>query len=235
MALFEIVAHLDPYILVATGDPHEKSRHTEYFNVNKKMACSTNDTSLFPTKLYYAAGGVLDKRPTICGGYDGSNIRNDCWQFMEAKWNLAGFSLKTKRYLHASLVINDELIISGGYDESYNRLQSTEIIKNGISRPGPDLKSALSSHCMVSFEGSTWVIGGYTNTGEETSQTWIHDTQMNYKEDGPKLTSSRSYHGCSTVRRNDVETILVVGGYEDGSTAEYLDILTNTWKQCKSF
>jgi hypothetical protein len=69
---------------------------------------------MFPTELRFASGGLLDHKPTICGGYDGNNNRrNECWQLINNQWKPM-FYLKSKRSSHASLVINNQLIISGG-------------------------------------------------------------------------------------------------------------------------
>ena len=188
---------------------------------------------MFPIELQNASGGLLDQKPTICGGYDGNDYRNECWQLINNQWKPM-FYLKTKRSNHASLVINNQLIISGGYDGN-QRLSSTEIISNGRTLDGPELQLPLAAHCMVNYNSVIYIIGGKTNSGA-TAQTWIHSYDMKFIRDGPKMTSARSSHGCATLNIKNKETIIAVGGdWLSSDSAEFLDPITNSWKESKSF
>ena len=117
----------------------------------------------------------------------------------------------------------------------YQRLSSTEIISNGRTLDGPELKLAMYGHCMVNYNSMIYVIGGVTKSGDETAQTWIHSYEMKFISDGPRMTSARYYHGCATLNIKNKETIIVVGGFGGSDSAEFLDPITNSWKESKSF
>jgi hypothetical protein len=87
---------------------------------------------------------------------------------------------------------------------------------------------------MVNYKSMIYIIGGKTNSGR-TAQTWIHSYEMKFIRDGPRMTSARCCHGCATLNIKNKETIIAVGGFNTAYSAEFLDPITNSWKESKSF
>ena len=65
----------------------------------------------YPRNVYGTAGGYSNnaKSVTICGGYDGSSYRTECYSLEEAKWKDAG-TMATARYHHGASYITTGMV-----------------------------------------------------------------------------------------------------------------------------
>ena len=79
---------------------------TEVFDAVERKKC--NNLARYPLKVWYAAGGVVDKMPIICGG-----DTEECYILKENSWSHLA-DLSVKRVYHSGIVLNeDRLWITG--------------------------------------------------------------------------------------------------------------------------
>ena len=171
-------------------------------------------------KVIGATGGILQKTPIVCGGWDGNNYINydDCVVIGKPEKNIKMLEERTGA---ASVVLNQTTLwVVGG-----NAIQqpSTEFIRLGQpSVAGPVLPFTISNHSMVQYdEKSIYIIGGYKN-GYLTNKTWIVDPTDGFQiKEGPSLNGGRANHGCAKMNLNGRTVLVIAAGSE--SVFGYLD------------
>ena len=103
--------------MVATGYP--RTDKSQVIDVSSSSTACANLPS-YPFAMSFAAGGVVNGSPIICGGYTSSGERTDsCHRFDRNanSWKLHS-SMTSRRSSHASTVVKNALFITGGFDGS---------------------------------------------------------------------------------------------------------------------
>merc|ERR1712172_148560 len=97
--------------MVATGSSTNKS---QVIDVSTSSTACENLPS-YPFAMSYAAGGVVNGSPIICGGYRyGVGPTNSCHRFDRNanSWKLHS-SMTSRRYYHASTVVKNASLLLG--------------------------------------------------------------------------------------------------------------------------
>ena len=75
------------HVLFATGIGNSgSSTSSEIVNFNGSLSCSIPN---YPTALAYAAGGIVDGVPMVCGGHNyggGVGPQSDCYSLQSNTW-----------------------------------------------------------------------------------------------------------------------------------------------------
>ena len=75
------------HVLFATGIGNSgSSTNSEIVNFNGSLSCSIPN---YPTALAYAAGGIVDGVPMVCGGHNyggGVGPQSDCYSLQSNTW-----------------------------------------------------------------------------------------------------------------------------------------------------
>merc|ERR1711860_339155 len=123
-----------------------------------------------------------------------------------------------RRYASAVQIDPNQAIIIGGYDENGNDLRSTEVISSTGSEEGEDFPVTIKYHCSFKINSThALVTGGYQDESRSAS-TWFVDLTTTTVTSGPKLTTTRKGHGCSTLQLGRKTFGVVAGGYLEDST-----------------
>lgn len=214
---------------------------TRLFNKN----CQIPD---LPTVMRWSGGGLLDSKPTICGGQTNTGAKNskECFSLENnGQWEKSA-SLPTFRWGHHGVVIrpdNDTLWLTGG--KIKNKGTKTTYLVGAVNGPGPGMPGkGMQFHCTVATaNGSVILTGGLPTQFEKKTHVynWVSNG-LEYGGTGPELNERRSSHGCSAIiskNHGNREVVLVVGEHpnDDISTAEIWDYQTPgaTWELCKYF
>ena len=190
----------------------------------------------------YAAGGLIDNTPIVCGGVDVQVNQFGQYKFGDyiGECVLIGkskkFPMVSKRYTHTAVNLDSSRIwILGGSNSDVSYLNTTEIVSINKSVKGIDLPSTWRFGCAVNVNNKIYLIGGKRNY-DITNKIWIVDPSNGFKvEEGPPMNNRRSEHMCAVMPDN--QTIIVAGTWEKkfGKTTEYYDIKSENWKMGKSF
>merc|ERR1712083_519442 len=180
--------------------------------------------------------------PIICGGYDGSDYLNQCYQFLDTRATQFCTMNERRGYSASVAVDNTTLWITGGMigrvTHSSSYLQSTEFInhEDRQSSPGPDLPYPLSTHAIVAFDSKFLVIGGLLSNLTPTALTHYYNKREGTWQAGPKLKIPRAAHSAAVARdtATDEEYLVAVGGWSDRGYEDSVEILypqANKWKE----
>lgn len=221
-------------LMVATGYFYEKK--AQVVDIQSNTKCT--DLADYPMYLGGATGGLIDKRPLICGGHGSTGSNSTCYIFKKEtnQWQLHA-NLITERYRAASALLpNGSLFITGGSKSRFGSFASTEIISaDGSVNVGWDLPEPTAHHCMVSMDdGRVAIMGGEY---PQKKKVYLYDPQTpDQFKDGPSMLFDRFEAGCTlfySTKHGGRPVILVAGGY-DQTTSEIWDYTAvNNWEQSK--
>ena len=224
------------------------------FDVQSNKECSPLKNS--PLEVFDAAGGIVDGKPLICGGYSmhkrqtgpGFIIkeRSECYIHHKSSnsWRLH-CKMQQKRSYHTSVPIKDGLWLTGGRYGNRKLKSSEFVFANGSVAPGPDLPNWFWHHCVVDLSGGKYMIIGMRDTSNrwEKNDVIIYDSNSGSFRDGPSLLVRRSFQACvvfNSPLHNDRPVVLVAGGDRDGkytgkATMEVLDFTKDNavWESCE--
>ena len=214
---------------MATGIPTNKQgRKTEVLNLkNSKITC--DDLDDYPLGIYAGFGGQFQgqKWPFICGGWDESYPRNECYEIGTNQF--LGYLNQSREYSSViPLQNNSAFWILGGDFGFKSDLKTTEILSDNGIEPHFDLPFTFSQGCVTRFDLESFIlIGGYQNGQEPflgSKNTWLVNLEsMDTWIMGPTLNYSRYDHGCGTFNG----LIAVLGGFpfpDSLTSVELLDI-----------
>ena len=215
--------------MVATGYPNgQKTEVFDFRNPNRKCQL----LSEFPTQ-WGSFGGLIEKQPIICGGFDGRNVLQDCFligkkpnnkkiKMLEKRGDAASVVLETSIGKILRTPLNETSIwIVGGYSDDS---KSTEFIALGQNPvKGPDMPFEIKRHCMIKFDPLTIFIIGGIQDRSVSNKTWIVNPMDDFKmRPGPSLHVPRFAHACGQMNLNAKAHLVVAGGYVH-DTVELLD------------
>ena len=134
--------HKKETLILATGFPWSEDVQTEILNLGEEECTQLPD---FPIELREASGALIkEKYPLICGGFDGAQIREDCYLLGSSYEKFT--KLLGPRSRHANLVLSDSIWITGGVP---NFKSSTEFVHfNGTVERGPELPITVRDHSI---------------------------------------------------------------------------------------
>jgi len=218
-------------IMVATGSSTNKS---QVIDVSTSSTACENLPS-YPFAMSYAAGGVVNGSPIICGGYRyGVGPTNSCHRFDRNanSWKLHS-SMTSRRYYHASTVVKNALFITGGAD-GRSRLSTTEYIyANGTVQSGPNLPEARDGHCSVTLhDGKVMILGAYSPSSLRRNVI-IMDPADNTFATGPSLSYDRAFAACTLFHsplHNGRPVVLAAGGNYQATAEVYDYTNANQWQ-----
>ena len=111
--------------MITTGWPYSNGAHTEVLDLlNPTSNCAPGLE--FPVEIQGATGGLVDKTPIICGGWNGTfgTFEERCFVMNSDSFHT--FPLLKERWYSSCVTIDNELWITGGSKDI-----SSEIIKLG--------------------------------------------------------------------------------------------------------
>ena len=219
--------------MVATGSP--RTDKSQVIDVSSSSTACANLPS-YPFAMSYAAGGVVNGSPIICGGYTRERERertDSCHRFDRNanSWKLIS-TMKYKRSWHASTVVNNALFITGGFDGS-SRLATTEYIyANGTVQSGPNLPEARSGHCSVTLHDGKVMILGASYRSSLRRNVIIMDPADNSFGSGPSMSYKREHAACTLFHsplHNGRPVVLAAGGRNQATAEVYDYTIANQW------
>merc|ERR1712156_582368 len=230
-------------VLVATGfiqgEGLENARTSEVVDVTagEDKTCKSLDQA--PNNRWASIGGVLNGRPLICGGFNGTDSFKDCF-YVERNRTYENTSMTEIRSFAASVNLkdqssNDYLWITGGYYQI--DVNTTEFLySNNTSVPGPTLDFIIAHHCMAKVDDDTIYMVGGKQDGEISNNVWVADPTNNFAvKKGPSLKDARYFHSCAAYEDSaGVKKIVVAGGFGPSGPLNSVEILdastSNEWK-----
>merc|ERR1712004_519577 len=215
-----------PKILVVGGD--DTRMKTELWP-GSKTQCDLPD---FPIEIRGAVGFNTAKGPVICGGEG----ENRCFLLKQHQWMPFSNMTTSRTFASATEVNNDQTLIIGGYDENGNDLQTTELISSSGSVKGKDFPTTIYSHCSFKINSTHALVTGGRQDGSYSASTWFVDLTTTTVTPGPKMTSARSSHSCSTFNLGRKTFGVVAGGYDYPNvldSTEWIDLEEDsaTWTE----
>jgi len=171
----------------------------------------------FPYTSGLSAGGLVNGRIVICGGYMDpfpiEEITGDCWASDAAGWQYIGNLSIPKRNHAAANLPNGDLWITGGADNDQERYYTTHIVTANMEViRGPNMPSVRSAHCVAQLNSTTMMLVGGFELGHKVdffnvdTQQWI-----NY---GPPTKFEHGHPGCVSFTDTDgKEKVMVMGDY----------------------
>ena len=180
----------------------------------------------FPINVSYAAGGIVNGIPIICGGanstiYDNNTetiltVYQNCYEFKKRAWKKTEKSLDVPKYNLATgnLVIKDKLLIHGGQTDEHNFVNSSELI--GLNTQSSNDTLPVSGHCIIMINETYFMVtGGMIPDGNGsftvTNKTFFCRTDLKNCIPGTPLNHQRTAHSCYQKK----PYLNVVGGYID--------------------
>ena len=141
-----------------------------------------------------------------------------------------------RRLASATEVNNDQTLIIGGYDETWNDLKTTELISSSGSVKGKDFPTRISKHCSFKINSTHALVTGGDQDGSYSASTWFVDLTKTRFTPGPKMTSRRREHGCSTLQLGRKTFGVVAGGWDYNGcldSTEWIDLEEDspTWTE----
>ena len=207
-------------ILVVTG--YRNGGYTKKTEVwpKSESQCALPD---FPLEVRGAVGFWTAQGPMVCGGYK----ENKCFLYKNHQW-MPSTNMGTQRgYASAVQIDSNQAIIIGGYDENGNDLKSTEVISTTGSGEGKDFPVTIYSHCSFKINSTHALVTGGWQDGPRSASTWFVDLTTTTVTPGPKMTSARGRHGCSTLQLGRKTFGVVAGGFDhpnDLDSTEWIDL-----------
>ncbi len=124
----------------------------------------------YPLSVFEAVGAFIDGRPRVCGGHDGVEVTDKCYQYMHEsnQWREVKEMLTPRYKQGSSLVDSTTWFITGGYNAAH--LDTTEVWQDEAFAYGPPLPQPLRDHCQLTINSShVMVLGGHNGTVSTTS------------------------------------------------------------------
>ena len=156
-----------------------------------KTQCDLPD---FPIKIRGAVGFNTAKGPVICGELG----ENRCFILKQHQWMPFPSMTTDRGFASAIEVNNDQTLIIGGDDENDNDLKTTELISSSGSVKGKDFPTTISDHCTIKINSTHGLVIGGKQDDSYPASTWFVDLTTITFTPGPKMTTTRSSHGCPT-------------------------------------
>jgi hypothetical protein len=223
--------------LLICGGENPYTDTCEVINLASSASTCKNPQN-FPAKVSGAIGGLGFKgNPILCGGYQNSVSSNKCYSLENNAW-VSSASMHSVRDDAAAAQLQDgKLLVTGGYVTSGSYLKSAEMLtEEGWESDIPSLPVTIINHCMVTVNSTTvMAIGGFQN-GQRSGKTFYFTFGEESWTEGPTLKNKRWDHSCGKIRRNKESqemSIIVAGGYADGSYLSSVEILhegSNEWQ-----
>ena len=149
---------------VGGHSPNGLSNSVELIDLDTSSGPSLDciTASAYPFPVYGAAGGVLNGKPTVCGGYDGEKDRQECYRYESERneWILVGEMSQAKRFMGSAYDQDWGLVMVGG-------ISITDIAE--MTNDGTVFESltptpiATSQSCLVIIDEKTlFMAGGHT-------------------------------------------------------------------------
>ena len=235
-------------MIVATGLLYYHGRKTEIVDLNN-YSFHCDGLPDFPIDIAYAAGGMVNGIPIICGGAN-SRINNsgsetiqttykECYAFQKRAWIKIEKSLDEPKFLFGTgnLVIKDKLLIHGGLtediqDTTFSFANSSELIGFN-THTSKKVTFPVAGHCNIMINETHFMVTGglvpYGKSSEVTNKTYYCQTDLNKCIPGPYLNYPRRAHGCFQMTILGKPYLFVIGGYIDNkqqtsNDVEYLDM-----------
>ena len=218
---------------MATGKSPRTDK-SQLIDVSSESTACANLPS-YPFATDYAAGGVVNGSPIICGGRRSSRERTDsCHRFdrNSNSWKLHS-KMNSKRYAHASTVVKDALFITGGIDGSSRPATTEFVYSNGTVQRGPNLPAARSGHCSVTLHDGKVMILGADSPSSLRRNVIIMDPADNSFTTGPSLSYRRVYAACTLFNsplHNGRPVVLAAGGLLQATAEVYDYTYANQWQ-----
>ena len=182
-----------------------------------KTQCDLPD---FPIEIEGAVGFNTAKGPVICGGYE----ENRCFLHTQNQW-MPFHNMSTVRWDASALEVNDDqTLIIGGRDENWKDLKTTELISSSGSVKGKDFPTTIHGHCTIKINSTHALVTGGYQDGSYSASTWFVDLTTTTFTPGPKMTTTRSSHGCSTFKLGR-KTFGIVSGGSNGNKLDSTEII----------
>ena len=221
--IFKSLFFTGPRILVVTG----VGKKTEVWP-KPESQCTLPD---FPLQVYGAVAFWTAQGPMVCGGYE----ENKCFLYKNHQW-MPSTNMGTQRgYASAVQIDPNQAIIIGGWDGN-NALKSTEVKTSTGSEEGKDFPVTIKYHCSFRINSTHALVTGGKQDGSYSASTWFVDLTKTRFTPGPKMTSRRREHGCSTLQLGRKTFGVVAGGYYNGNyldSTEWIDLEEDspTWTE----
>ena len=147
-------------------------------------------------------------------------------------------NMGTARQYASALQINpNQALIIGGEDENNNDLKTTELISSSGSVKGKDFPTTIAFHCTIKINSTHALVTGGFQDKSISASTWFVDLTTTTFTPGPKMTSTRHSHGCSTLQLGRKTFGIVAGGGSDSTersvSTEIIDLEEDspTWTE----
>merc|ERR1711860_260074 len=213
-----------PRILVVTGYGYSQKK-TEVWP-KPESQCALPD---FPLEVFGAVGFWTAQGPMVCGGRGGGN---KCFLYKNHQW-MPSTTIGTSRVGASTIQITpNQAIIIGGYGRPYGALKTTKVISSTGSEEGKDFPVKIVYHCSFKINSTHALVTGGHQDWSRSASTWFVDLTKTTVTPGPKMTSKRSGHGCSTLQLGRKTFGVVAGGQYLAST-EWIDLEEDspTWTE----
>ena len=157
--------------IMVIGGVVDDSPSTEYLDSVEVLDFSSDSPDCgsvanYPLAVTFSTGDLVDGRPRVCGGYDGTAVTNMCYEYITEsnQWQDVA-PMQTPRYVHKSSKVDSATwFITGGYDLT-TTFDTTEVWQNGEFTYGPRLPFPLRNHCQLTLDASyILILGGYNGT-----------------------------------------------------------------------
>ena len=227
--IFKSLSFTVPRILIVTGSGGGGLTNKTEVWPKPESQCALPD---FPLQVDSAVGFWTAQGPMVCGG-DGEN---KCFVYKEHRW-MPSTTMGTERlYASAIQITHNQALIIGGYDGNLNDLKSTEVISYSGSEEGKDFPVRIRRHCSFQINGSHALVTGGWQDGSKSASTWFVDLTKTTVTPGPKMTSKRSGHACSTLQLGRKTFGVVAGGWDYNGcldSTEWIDLEEDspTWTE----
>jgi len=163
----------------------------------------------FPLGVSGAVGFWTAQGPMVCGGHS----ENKCFLYKNHQW-MPSTNMGTQRTWASAVQINsNQAIIIGGYDENGKALKTTEVKTSTGSEEGKDFPVTIERHCSFKINSTHALVTGGRQDYSTSASTWFVDLTTTRFTPGPKMTSRRREHGCSTLQLGRKTFGVVAGGY----------------------
>merc|ERR1711860_248358 len=185
----------------------------------------------FPLGVSGAVGFWTAQGPMVCGGHS----ENKCFLYKNHQW-MPSTNMGTQRTWASAVQINsNQAIIIGGYDENGKALKTTEVKTSTGSEEGKDFPVTIERHCSFKITSTHALVTGGRQDYSTSASTWFVDLTTTRFTPGPKMTSRRREHGCSTLQLGRKTFGVVAGGYYYGEldSTEWIDLKEDspTWTE----
>ena len=138
-------------------------------------------------------------------------------------------NMRTSRWYASALQINPNKALIIGVED----FKSTEVITSTGSEEGKDFPVTIRYHCSFKINSTHALVTGGVQDGSISASTWFVDLTKTRFTPGPKMTSRRRNHGCSTLQLGKKTYGIVAGGYVHLDSTEWIDLKEDspTWTE----